>query len=61
MPDNRCPSCQNDVSEAVRNTLVALLRDGATGTRSFACPHCGEPLSVTARVTTRLQKDSPIS
>ena len=61
MSDNRCPSCQNDVSHSVRETIVALLRDGDSGTRSFDCPHCGESLSVTANVTTRLQKASALS
>ena len=28
MQDNRCPNCQNDISETVTSTIVAMLQDG---------------------------------
>ena len=31
MQDNRCPNCENDISETVTSTLVAMLQAGDSG------------------------------
>lgn len=61
MQDNRCPNCENDISETVTSTLVAMLQAGDSGSRTLLCPHCGEALSVTARVTTTLLREPTVS
>lgn len=54
MADNRCPNCENDITQTVNTTLIAMLQAGERGSREFSCPHCGAELSVAARLTTTL-------
>jgi hypothetical protein len=58
MQDNRCPNCENDITETVKATLVTMIQEGSGSMRSIACPHCGESLTVTAQVSTNLLRES---
>ena len=54
MADNRCPNCENDITQTVTTTLIAMLQAGERGSRELSCPHCAAELSVSAQVTTAL-------
>ena len=58
MQDNRCPNCENDLTDTVTSTLIAMLQEGDAKTRAVQCPHCGEALTVTARVTTSVAREA---
>ena len=58
MQDNRCPSCENDITETVNETLIDMIRAGNDRSRAVNCPHCGETLTVTARVSTALVRET---
>ena len=40
MADNRCPNCENDITQTVTTTLIAMLQAGERGSRELSCPHC---------------------
>ncbi|MBS1817642.1 MAG: hypothetical protein JSU08_06920 [Acidobacteria bacterium] len=54
MADNRCPSCQNDLTSTVNDTIVAMIQADEREPRAVSCPHCGEPLVISARVTSAI-------
>jgi hypothetical protein len=58
MPDNRCPNCENDITETVNNTLIDMIRAGNERSQTIDCPHCGEALTVTAQVSTALLRET---
>lgn len=58
MDGNRCPECQNDVSETITETLIGLIKAGNAGTAAMQCPHCGTELNVSARVTATLSRQA---
>jgi uncharacterized protein with PIN domain len=60
MNDNRCPNCENDISQTVTATVIAMLEQGESSPRTIACPHCGEELSVSARVSTLLSRQMSV-
>lgn len=47
MNDNRCPNCENDLTESVVTAIVANIAAGSQEPEPLSCPHCGEPLQVT--------------
>jgi hypothetical protein len=53
MRDNRCPSCENDITEDLAPALVACL-DGDGGVETVTCPHCHAELSLTVAINTTL-------
>jgi hypothetical protein len=54
MPDNRCPSCENDLTSEVSRAVIRSLASGEKGPASINCPHCGAELSLAIQVNTRL-------
>ena len=58
MRDNRCPSCDNDISEVVTSAIVSRLQAGATESDVVTCPHCGAELSLTVNIDTSLSRQS---
>ena len=59
MTDNRCPNCENDVTDAVMAATVRRLRAGGAGTEEMECPHCGEQLQVAVSLNVRLERTAP--
>ncbi|MGE3958656.1 MAG: hypothetical protein AB7H96_18230 [Vicinamibacterales bacterium] len=57
MQDNRCPNCENDITTTVNTAVAAMVQAGDTQPRAVECPHCSEPLVLSARVTTTLQRE----
>ena len=58
MQDNRCPNCENDITESVNATIIAMITEGDMRPRSLTCPHCNESLVVSATVTSSLQREA---
>jgi hypothetical protein len=56
MNDNRCPNCENDVTDAVMAATMRQLRAGGAGTETMICPHCGEELQVAVTLNVRLER-----
>ena len=54
MRDNRCPTCENDISDAVNAAVVRAVTSGSEGVDSLRCPHCDAALSVTINLSTTL-------
>ncbi len=44
MQDNRCPNCENDLTDTVTASVITMLQTGERRPRAVACPHCNEPL-----------------
>ena len=61
MQDNRCPNCENDITESVKATIIAMIQDGDTQPRPLSCPHCNEALIVTATITSSLQREPVVA
>lgn len=58
MRDNRCPNCENDISEAVTSAIVSRLQKGGGESDVVTCPHCGVALSLTVNIDTSLSVQS---
>ena len=61
MPDNRCPNCENDIPQSVNDTIIAMIKAGDFQPRPLSCPHCNEPLIVTATVMSSLQRETAVA
>lgn len=61
MQDNRCPNCQNDISDVVTSTVIAMLKTGERRPCTISCPHCGEELTVAAQIATTLSREPAMS
>jgi hypothetical protein len=59
MRDNRCPNCDNDISEVVTSAIVSRLKAaGEGGPDVVTCPHCATELSLTVNIDTSLSRQS---
>jgi uncharacterized protein (UPF0212 family) len=58
MRENKCPSCENDISDVVTAAIVSRLTAGGSESDVVTCPHCGTELSLTVNIDARL---SPLS
>jgi len=58
MQDNKCPSCENDISGTVTSAIVSRLQAGASESDAVACPHCGAELTLTVNIDTSLSIQS---
>ena len=56
MRDNRCPNCDNDISEAVTAAIVSKLTAGESQSDVVTCPHCGTELSLTVNIDASLSR-----
>ena len=54
MRDDKCPSCENDISDTVTAAIVSRLQAGGSEADPIACPHCGAALLLTVSIDTRL-------
>jgi hypothetical protein len=58
MRDNICPSCENDISEAVTSAIVSTITAGRGESAVVTCPHCGTELSLTVNIQASLSRQS---
>lgn len=58
MQDNRCPNCENDITESVNATIIAMIKEGDMRPRPLTCPHCSEALVVSATIASSLQREA---
>ena len=56
MRDNRCPSCENDLSDVITSTIIKTYRGAGPEVHTISCPHCVTELSISVDVTTRLSR-----
>ena len=56
MRENRCPNCENDISEVVTSAIVSRLTAGGTEPEVVTCPHCGTELSLTVNIDASLAR-----
>lgn len=61
MQDNRCPNCENDITESVNTAVIAMIASGDAQPRALSCPHCSESLVVSAKVTSSLQREAVVA
>ena len=55
MRDNRCPSCNNDLTQTVNGAIIARLQQPDDEASSVVtCPHCAADLSVAMSIRTTL-------
>lgn len=53
MRDTRCPSCENDITDALTPALLAYL-DGDGDRETVVCPHCNAELALTISINTSI-------
>jgi RNA polymerase subunit RPABC4/transcription elongation factor Spt4 len=58
MRNDQCPSCENDISEAVTAAIVSRLQSGDGESDTLICPNCGTALSLTFSIDTSLSRQS---
>jgi hypothetical protein len=56
MPENKCPNCENDISEVVTSAIVARLTSGGVESEVVTCPHCGTDLGLTVNIDASLSR-----
>ena len=56
MRDNRCPSCENDISDVVTSAIVRRLTAGESEPDVVTCPHCGTELTLTVSIDASLSR-----
>jgi hypothetical protein len=58
MRDNRCPNCDNDITEVVTSAIVSRLQAGGAESDVVTCPHCGTELSLIVNIEASLSRQS---
>jgi primosomal protein N' len=56
MDANRCPDCENDITESMNSAIIACVNAGSAGVASVTCPHCGEELNVAVAVSAAVMR-----
>jgi hypothetical protein len=56
MRENKCPNCENDISEVVTSAIVARLVAGGSESDVVTCPHCATELSLTVNIDATLSR-----
>ena len=59
MDGNRCPECQNDLTDSLTSAIVGMITSRAAGVAAsgaLTCPHCGTELRVNANVTATITR-----
>jgi hypothetical protein len=58
MRDDKCPNCENDITDAVNLAIVSRLDGGEAASDLVTCPHCAEVLILTVSIDTSLSRQA---